>query len=139
MLHDRHLSAPPSLILGTTAIHSARKRHFSGISLGHAIPDAAELPSLVSVIVTPTPMPAWALFIVRGSHPRRSVCDDVAGEALDATRLWRVLHCVPVPARRKRRLECLRPLARHQSRTPAGERPPPEQRKGLLTWLLSDP
>src|SRR5262249_22858052 len=28
---------------------------------------------------------------------RRSMCDDVAGEALEATRLRRVLHCVAVP------------------------------------------
>src|SRR5262245_16517651 len=51
------------------------------------------------------------------------MCDDVAGEALDATRLRRVLHCVPVPARRMRRWGCLRPLACHDAHWPARDWP----------------
>src|SRR5262249_36817049 len=62
-------------------------------------------------------------FLVLGeARPRRSVCDGVAGEALEATRAARGSSTAfRSLARRKRRLGCLRPLARHDPPHAGGE------------------
>ena len=39
--------------------------------------------------------PPLRRFLRPGGHPRRQVCDGAAVVALEATRLRRVLHCVP--------------------------------------------
>ena len=77
--------------------------------------------------------------MVRGSHPRRSVCDDVAGEALDATRLWRVLHCVPVPGATQASLGMPQASSPPPIAHTGGGEASAGTRKGLLTWLPSDP
>src|SRR5262245_502723 len=62
-------------------------------------------------------------FLVLGeARPRRSMCDGVAGEALEATRAARGSSTAfRSLARRKRRLGCLRPLARHDPAHAGGE------------------
>jgi len=59
-------------------------------------------------------MPIMHLPIVtRVGHPRLLSCDDVAGDALEATRLRRVLHCVPAPGAKQASLGVPQASARH--------------------------
>jgi hypothetical protein len=139
-LRALHLSARPSLILGPMAFHPARRRPFPSdlarprysrncrtalTRLGHRYPDSDAC--LGPLHCPGQPSPPISVRRCGGRGLRRN---PPCGGSSTAFR--------SLP-RRKRRLGCLRPLTRHQSRTPAGERPPPEQRKGRLTWLPSDP
>ena len=69
-------------------------------SSGAAIPRsdcfaAASLPN--PPLLARAEQPSDPCWLSAAAIPRRSMCDGVAGDALEATRLRRVLHCVPVP------------------------------------------
>ena len=59
--------------------------------------------------------PSGPCWLSAAAIPRRSMCDGVAGDALETTRLRRVLHCVPVPGAKQASLGMPQASARHIS------------------------
>ena len=71
--------------------------------------------------------------------PRRSMCDDVAGEALEATRLRRVLHCVSVPGATQASLGMPQASSPPRYAHAGGGLASAGTTKGPVSWLPSDP
>jgi hypothetical protein len=70
--------------------------------------------------------------------PRRSMCDDVAGEAVEATRLRRVLHCVPVPGATQASLGMPQASSPPRYAHAGGGLASAGTTKGSLSWLPSE-